>query len=73
MSLTLRAGDDPRGEDVSASQYSAATLSTDHHLRAELLHRSEDTRERSHEPLNLSLDILLVLEMWRFLATMYHD
>lgn len=30
-------------------------------------------RKRSHEPLNLSLDILLVLEMWRFLATMYHD
>lgn len=39
--LTFGAGNDPGGKDMSASQYSAATLSADHHLRADLLHTSE--------------------------------
>lgn len=32
LSLTFGAAEDPRGEDVSASQYGAATLSAHHHL-----------------------------------------
>lgn len=38
---TFWAGNNPRGKDVSASQDGAATLSADHHLRADLLHMSE--------------------------------
>lgn len=49
-SPTLWAGDDPWGEDVSASQNSTATLSADHNLWAELLHSSGNKSKRSILP-----------------------
>lgn len=45
--LTFRAGNNPWGKDMSASQYGAATLSADHHLRADLLHMSEKRKMAS--------------------------
>lgn len=42
---TLWACNDPRGEDVSSSKNSTATLSADNNLWAELLHTSEKNRE----------------------------
>lgn len=43
---TLWAGDDPWGEDVSASQNSTATLGADHNLWAEPLHTSVNKRKK---------------------------
>ena len=50
LSLTLGAGEDPRGEHMSSSQHGVTALSADHHLWAELLHGPKNTREeRSHK------------------------
>lgn len=47
---TLWTGDDPWGEDMSASQNSTATLSADNNLWAELHHTSDNKREKSVLP-----------------------
>lgn len=57
---TFWAANNPRGKDVSASQDGAATLSTDHHLRADLLHVSEIRETAALFPHTFRLGVPLI-------------